>query len=214
MTTRERALSWVADPNIAFILGAIGLILLYIEFTHPGMIAPGVFGAIAVVMALLAFRLLPLNVTGVLLILLAIVMFVLEAMVASHGVLALGGVIAMVVGAMILVDSPWPGMRIGLGTALSVAVPLAVIFVVLARFAIAAHRRKAVTGREGLLDAVGVTKSDLSPQGKVMVHGELWDARAEQSIPNGTPIRVRTVEELTLVVEPLTGPQAPTGARV
>ncbi len=203
MTTRERFLSRVADPNIAFILGALGVLCLYIEFTHPGVVAPGVVGAIALILALFAFHLLPINYAGVILILLALTLFVLEAKAATHGVLAAGGIVAMVVGSLILVDSPWPGARIRLATALSVTLPLAVIVVLLVRAALLAKRKKAVTGDAGMIDSVGVARTDLQPQGKVMVHGELWDARAKVKVPAGTRVRVKLVDGLTLEVEPM-----------
>jgi membrane-bound serine protease (ClpP class) len=203
MTRRERFLAWVADPNIAFILGAIGVACLYIEFTHPGVIAPGVVGAIALVLALYAFNLLPINVMGVLLIAVALALFVLEAKVTSHGVLAAGGFIALVLGALLLVKSPWPEARIHLSTALSVAIPLALISVILLRYAILAKRRKSVIGEAGMIGTIGVVKTDLDPEGKVFVRGELWDARASQKIPSGARVRVRQVDGLVLVVESL-----------
>jgi len=202
MARFETFLAWVADPNIAFILGAIGVACLYIEFTHPGMVAPGVVGAISLVLALYAFNLLPINYTGLLLILLALGLFVLEAKTASHGVLATGGVIAMILGALILIKSPWPEARIHLSTALSVALPLGIITVILVRFAVAAKLRKAVTGEEGMIGSVGVAQSDIEAAGKVLVHGELWDARARQRIPKGARVRVLEIDGLTLVVVP------------
>jgi membrane-bound serine protease (ClpP class) len=201
MSRFEKFLGWVADPNIAFILGAIGLACLYIEFTHPGMVAPGVVGAISLVLALYAFNLLPINYAGALLILTALVLFALEANLTSHGVLAAGGIVAMVLGALILVKSPWPEARIHLSTALSVALPLGFITVVLVRFAILAKKRKAVTGEEGMIGLVGVAETDLNPAGKVLVRGELWNARARQKILQGTRVKVREIEGLTLVVE-------------
>ena len=202
MPTLEEFFAWVADPNIAFILGAIGLACIYIEFTHPGLVAPGVIGAAALVLAMYAFNLLPINSMGVLLILVGLGMFALEAKLTSHGILAAGGILALVLGALILVKSPWPQARIHLSTALSVALPLGAIIVILLRFAIAAKRRKAVTGEAGMVGSVGVAKTDLELSGKVLVHGELWDARARQQIAAGTRVRVREVEGLTVVVEP------------
>jgi len=203
MPNLEEFFAWVADPNIAFILGAIGLICLYIEFTHPGLVAPGVVGAVALVLAMYAFNLLPINSMGVLLIVLGLVLLALEVKVTSHGVLAAGGILAFLLGALLLVNSPWPQARIHPATALSVALPLGIIMVILLRFAIAAKRRKAVTGEAGMVDSLGVAKTDLAPYGKVLVHGELWDARARQQIAKGTRVRVQEVEGLTLVVEPV-----------
>ena len=153
------------------------------------------------VLALYAFNFLPINYAGVLLIITALALFALEAKVTSHGVLAAGGILAMVLGAMILVKSPWPEARIHLPTALSVALPLAFITIILLRFAIAAKRRKAVTGEAGMIGLMGVAQTDLDPAGKVLVHGELWEARAAERIPQGARVRVREIEGLTLVVE-------------
>jgi membrane-bound serine protease (ClpP class) len=201
MTRIESLLVWVADPNIAFLLGAIGLVCLYIEFTHPGMVAPGVVGAISLVLALYGFNFMPINYAGVLLIVTALALFALEAKVTSHGVLAAGGVLAMVLGAMILIKSPWPEARIHLPTALSVALPLAFITIILLRFVIASQRRKAVTGEAGMVGLAGVAHTDLDPAGKVLVRGELWEARAHERIPQGARVRVRDIEGLTLLVE-------------
>ena len=201
MTRIESLLTWVADPNIAFLLGAIGLVCLYIEFTHPGMVAPGMVGAISLVLALYGFNFMPINYAGVLLIITALALFALEAKVTSHGVLAAGGVLAMVLGAMILIKSPWPEARIHLPTALSVALPLAFITIILLRFVIASQRRKAVTGEAGMIGLLGAAYTDLDPAGKVLVRGELWEARARARIPQGARVRVREIEGLTLVVE-------------
>ncbi|MFB3920419.1 MAG: nodulation protein NfeD [Terriglobia bacterium] len=201
MGRRERIFSWIADPNIAFLLGAIGLACIYIEFTHPGLIAPGVVGAVALVLALYAFNLLPINTLGVLLILLALVLFALEVKIVSHGALAAGGILAMIIGAMILVDSPWPGARIRFSTALAVTVPLAVITMVLLRLALAARARKVVTGEAAMIDTLGVAQTDIEGTGTVMVRGEIWAARAAGKIPAGSRVRVRQVEGLTLLVE-------------
>lgn len=198
----KRVLSWVADPNIAFILGAIGVLGLYIEFTHPGGVLPGVVGAIALVLALFGFHLMPINYAGVALILIGLALFGLEAAYTSHGILAAGGIIAIVFGSMILINSPWPGARIHLVTTLSVVLPLAVITVVLMRFAWRAAKSKTVTGAEGLVNSIGIVRTDLDPVGKVLIHGELWDARAQVHIPPGSSVRVRRVEGLTLLVEP------------
>ncbi len=208
MSSREQFLSHLADPNIAFVLGAIGAILLYVEFTHPGLVLPGIAGAIAIVLALLGFQLLPINYVGAILILLALVLFALEAHITAHGLLAAGGVAAMLFGSLILIKTPWPGAHIHLGVSLSVTLPLAFIIIVLLRAAILASRRKAVTGAEGLMDALGVARTDLVPLGKIVVHGEIWDARAKDTsqVTAGRRVRVCGMEGLTLVVEPVEDP--------
>ncbi|MGH9455233.1 MAG: NfeD family protein, partial [Terriglobia bacterium] len=201
MTSRERLLAHLADPNIAFILGAIGALGLYVEFTHPGMVLPGVGGAIAIVLALYGFHMLPINYLGAVLIFLAFLLFALEVKITSHGILAAGGVVAMVVGSLILIDSPWPGAQIHLSTSLSVALPVAVICVILLRAVVVANRQKVVTGGEGLINSTGVARTDLAPLGKVLVHGEIWEARAAASVRAGERIRVRQMDGLTLLVE-------------
>ena len=205
MTGRERLLSHLADPNIAFVLAALGAILLYFEFTHPGMVLPGVAGALAIVLALLGFYLLPINYIGVILIVLALVLFALEAHISSHGLLAAGGVLAMLFGSLILIKSPWPGAHIRWVTALSVTLPLALIITLLTRAVFLAQRQKAVVGPEGLLDSIGVARTDLAPLGKILVHGELWDARATESVSAGAQVRICAVEGLTLLVKPWRG---------
>jgi len=202
MTGRERLLSHLADPNIAFVLAALGAALLYFEFTHPGMVLPGIAGALAIVLALLGFYLLPINYVGVILIVLALVLFALEAHVSAHGLLAAGGILAMLFGSLILVKSPWPGTHIHWTTSLAVTLPLALIVTLLMRAVFLAQRQKAVSGAEGLLDEIGVARTDLAPFGKILVHGELWDARATESVAAGAQVRVRAVEGLTLLVEP------------
>jgi len=207
MSRLQTFFAWAADPNIAFVLGAIGVGCLYIEFTHPGAVAPGVVGATALVLALYAFNLLPINYLGVLLIILALGLFVLEAKVTSHGVLVGTGILALVIGALILVKSPWPEARIHLSTALGVALPLGGITVILLRLVIAARRRKAVTGDLGMIDSVGVAEMDFDRTGKVLIRGELWSVRAPEKVQKGTPLRVKAVEGLTLVVEPESEPR-------
>lgn len=203
MSSRERFLSRLADPNLAFILGAIGAILLYFEFTHPGMVLPGIAGAIAIVLALLGFNMLPINYVGAILIVLALVLFALEAHITAHGLLAAGGIAAMLFGSLILIRSPWPGAHIHLSTSLSVTLPLAFITFLLFRAALMASRKKAVTGAEGMVGSAGIARTDLAPEGKILVHGELWDARAVKNVPAGNTVKVRAVEGLKLIVEPV-----------
>jgi len=203
MTVRQKILSRVMDPNLAFVLALLGLLGLYVEMTHPGLILPGVIGGISLVVALFAFNLLPVNWTGAILILLAIGLFVLEATVASHGILALGGIVAMVFGALMLVQGPIPQLRIQLATTVAVAVPLAIITVFLVRLVYLSHKKKSITGPEGMIGEVGVAKTDIQNEGKVLVHGEYWTASSARPIPAGSKVRVVKVQGLKLEVEPL-----------
>ena len=201
MSTRQRLLSNVLNPNVALILMLAGLICLYVEMTHPGLILPGVVGAISLVLALFAFNLLPVNWTGALLILVAITLFVLEATVTSHGVLALGGCVAMIFGGLMLVEGPIPQLRIHLGTTLAVTIPVAFITVFLVRLVFLSHRRKSVTGEAGMIGEVGVAKSDIHHDGKVWVHGEYWNAESAVPIGAGSRVRVVGVHGLKVHVE-------------
>ncbi|GAB4247147.1 MAG: nodulation protein NfeD [Acidobacteriota bacterium] len=206
MSFRERVLSAIADPNFALILGVIGVLGLYFEFTQPGMVVPGVVGGICLLLALLGFSLLPVNLIGLLLILLAIGLFVAEVKVQGFGILGLGGIVAMVLGLLLLVDTPYPELRIGLGLALAVAIPFAVIFIFLLRLVIVSHRRKVTTGETGLVGQLGTAKTDVGPQGgRVFVAGELWRARSRVPIPAGARVRVVQVKGLDMVVERFEG---------
>jgi membrane-bound serine protease (ClpP class) len=201
MSARQRLLSHTLDPNLALILGLIGLLGLYFELTHPGMIVPGIAGAICLILSLFAFNLLPVNTAGALLILLAIVLFVLEAFITSHGILGLGGIIAMIAGATMLVEGPIPELRIHLATTIAVTLPLAAIMIFLARLAIASRRLKTITGEEGMIGETGIAKSNIHGGGRVFVHGELWNASSSSPIPEGAAVRVVKVDGLKVEVE-------------
>src|SRR5947199_276671 len=201
MTPRQRILSRVLDPNLALILALAGLLGLYVEITHPGLILPGVIGGISLILALFAFNMLPVNWAGAALILLAIVLFVLEATVTSHGLLAIGGIIAMIAGGLMLVEGPIPQLRIHLSTALGLAFPFAIITVVLVRLVYLSHRRKSIVGEEAMVGKIGIAKTDLHKEGKVLVRGEYWNAYSERPIPAGARVRVVKVEGLTIEVE-------------
>src|SRR5579863_2071652 len=211
MTPREKFLTRIVQPDVFFILLIVGVLGLYIEFSHPGMFAPGVIGGIALVLALFAMHMLPVNFTGLLLIIVAFVFFVLEAKFPTHGVLGVGGVIAMVLGALMLIRSPFTGMGVSLSTALGVALPFAVIIVVLMRLVLRSRTWKQTTGKEELVgeeaDVTETVGAD-NAAGMVCVHGELWRAiaLAGTSIPKGARVRVRKVKGLTLEVEPAHAP--------
>ena len=203
MTARQKILSRVLDPNLALILALGGLLGIYLEITHPGFVLPGVFGAISFILALFAFNMLPVSWTGAALILLAIVLFALEGTVTSHGILALGGILSMIAGGLMLVQGPIPQLRVRLSTTLAVTFPIAIITVLLVRLVYISYRRKSVTGEEGMLGEAGVAKTDILNDGKVLVHGEYWNASSMQRIPAGARVRVVRVEGLKVEVEPL-----------
>jgi membrane-bound serine protease (ClpP class) len=202
MTLKQRILAFILDPNIAFILLAIGALALYAEFNHPGSVVPGTVGVVFILLAVFALNLLPVRFAAVVLILASFVLFALEAKFSTHGVLAIGGITTMVLGGLLLIDSPIPEMRVRLGTALAVSVPLGLITVFLMRIALKARANKVVTGAQGLVGERGVAQTALSPQGKVFVHGELWDAIASANLSAGQLVIVRGVDGLQLQVEP------------
>jgi len=202
MSLKERLLSKLMDPNIAFLLFALGALAIFAEFNHPGAVVPGVVGVISILLALFALNLLPTRYASLALLLLAFALFALEAKYATHGVLGIGGIICMIFGALFLVDGPIPEMRVHLLTALIVSVPIGLIAIFLTTLVLRARRVRVATGREGMIGEIGVARTQLGPEGKVFVHGELWNAVAPTSLPEGTRVRVSGVDGLHLRVEP------------
>ncbi len=204
MSLRERVLSSIANPSLALVLGLIGLVGLYIEFSAPGHVAPGAIGAVCLLLALVGFSLLPVNYVGVLLILLAIGLFIAEVFVAGFGVLGIAGAVSLVFGLLFLIDSPYPGLRIGLFEAIVIALPFAAIFLVFFWVLFKNRVTHVSTGREGLEGLVGVSRSRVDPEGgKVFVNSEWWNAVSASPIEKGVRVRVVKVEGLTLTVEPI-----------
>ena len=203
MTVKERILDSLMDPNIAFLLLAIGALALYVEFNHPGAVVPGTVGVVFILVAAFALNLLPTRFAALVLILGAFALFAAEAKFATHGVLTVGGIVLLTLGGLLLVDSPIPEMRVHLLTALAISIPFGLITAFLMTIALRARRNKVVTGAQGLLGETGVSQTALSPQGKVFVHGELWDAIASSPMPAGQLVVVRRIEGLTLEVDPL-----------
>ncbi len=202
VSAKQRFLGWVAQPDLLFILLIVGILGLYVEFNHPGLILPGVIGGIALLLFLVGVEVVPVNLLGILLIAAALVLFILEAKVTSHGLLALAGVLAMLVGALILVRSPITGMGVSFGVAAAVTLPFALLTVMIMRLALGTFRIKQSVGAEQLIGAFGEARQDLDGSGMVFVHGELWRAEAAQKIPAGTRVRVERVDGLTLHVAP------------
>ena len=199
---RQKIISSVADPNIALILLVIGALAIYVEFTSPGMVAPGVVGAILLLLGLSALSVLPINWLGAALLILAFALFVLEAKMAAHGVLGAGGAVAMMLGAVMLIDSPMPEMRIHWTTAIALALPFSLITVLLLSLVVRARRNKVETGSEAMVGEIGSAFSPLAPEGKIFVHGEYWNAVSPVPVPAGARVRVTAVDGLTLTVEP------------
>jgi membrane-bound serine protease (ClpP class) len=204
LSLRERFLARIVEPDMFFLLLLVAALGLYTEFTHPGMVAPGVVGGIAALLALYAMHILPVNFTGVLLIILALVLFAMEAKLTSHGVLLVGGIISMVLGAMFLIRSPLTG-GVSFGVALAATIPAAFITVFLMRLVLKSRRWKSATGKEEMIGEEGVVTIALTPDGEGMirVHGELWRAVSKVSVSVGTRVRVLRVDGLKVEVEPV-----------
>jgi membrane-bound serine protease (ClpP class) len=189
---------------VFFLLLLVGALGLYTEFTHPGVVAPGVVGGISMLLALYAMQILPINAAGVLLVLLGLALFVLEAKFASHGVLLLGGIVSMLLGAMFLVRSPLTPAGVSFGVAIAAVLPFAFLTVFLMRLVLKSRRWKTVTGKEELLGEEGVVTEALGGgEGMIRVHGELWRASAKEAVPVGRKVRVLRVDGLKLDVEPV-----------
>ena len=209
MTLKQHILDYLMDPNISFLLLAIGALALYIEFNHPGAVVPGTVGVVFILLAAFALNLLPTRFAALGLILGAFALFAAEAKFATHGVATIGGIALLTMGGLLLVDAPIPEMRVHLVTALAVSIPLGLITAFLMTIALKARRNKVVTGSQGMIGETGVAQTALSPQGKVFVHGELWDAVSSCDIPVGQLVVVRQVDGLILQVDPIPVAQSP-----
>jgi membrane-bound serine protease (ClpP class) len=205
LSARQKFLARIVEPDAFFVLLILGVLGLYTEFTHPGMVAPGVVGGICLVLALYAMHILPVNLAGVFLILLALALFILEAKYTSHGVLLAGGIVSMLLGAIFLIRSPLTAGGVSLGVAIAATLPFAALTVLLMRLVLRSRKWKTSTGREELIGAQGVVVSPLPPgsEGMIRIHGELWRAVSAQPLPEGKPVRVLRVEGLKLYVEPV-----------
>jgi membrane-bound serine protease (ClpP class) len=201
-TVKEQIMGFLMNPDIAFILLVVGAFALYAEFNHPGAVWPGTVGVVFILLAIFALHLLPIRFAAVVLIFASFVLFALDAKFGTHGALAVGGIATLVIGALLLVDSPIPEMRVKLLTALAVSIPLGVITVFLMTIALRARAGKVVTGAEGLIGTVAIAQTALSPSGKVLIHGETWDAVASSNVSAGEKVVVLKVDGLELKVDP------------
>lgn len=202
MTLKQRILAFLLDPNIALILLVVGALGLYTEFHSPGAIVPGVVGSIAVLLAIFALHLLPTSWAALALIIAAFVLFALEAKFQSHGVLTVGGIGVLILGSLMLVDGPIPEMRVKLITALAVSIPFGLITAFLMTAVLRARRNKIQTGEQGLIGEIGVVRMPLTPEGKIFIVGETWNAISSSPLDIGARVRVCAVHGLQLEVEP------------
>ncbi len=205
MSWRQNLLSVISQPIISYFLLLLGILGIYVEMTHPGVVFPGVVGVIALLLFAFSVQILPINYIGILLITFSIVLFILEIKVTSYGMLTLGGILCLVIGSMILFEGPIPELRLPLSIILPTALSLAALMAIIIRLVIKAHRKKAMSGKEGLLYETGVASTDLEPEmeGKVFVHGEYWNAISKEKIMKGEKVKVSAVKEMNIEVEKL-----------
>jgi membrane-bound serine protease (ClpP class) len=201
MGVRENILKGLANPNIAYILLMIGLAGLYFELSNPGVIFPGVVGGISLILAFYSLQTLSANYAGVLLILLGGILFILELKVTSYGLLSIAGIAALILGSLMLFQSPVPYLRLSWTVILPSVTMVSLFFITLIGLVVKAQRRKTATGWEGLVGMVGVARSEIGEDGKVFVHGEYWDARSDIPISKRSKVRVKSIEGMLLEVE-------------
>ncbi len=201
MGGRERILNTISDPNVAYVLMMLGFLGLFFELSNPGVILPGVIGGISLILAFFAFQTLPVNYAGILLILLALILFIAEIKIVSHGMLTVGGVIALILGSLLLFESPEPALRVSWSVIGVTVVATTLFFLFAVAKAIKAHRMKPSTGKEGLIGEEGWTDSEIAPEGRVFVRGEYWNARSDEPICRGEKVVVVAVEGLLVRVK-------------
>jgi membrane-bound serine protease (ClpP class) len=201
MGLRYKILNFISDPNVAYMLMLLGFYGIFFELTNPGSIFPGVVGSIFLILAFYSFQTLPVNYAGLVLIILALVLFLLEVKIVSHGLLFIGGIIAMTIGSLMLFETPGPFMKLSLLLVLPAVIMTALFFSVVVGLAYKAQRRKPVTGPEGLTGLEGLTRTEITDEGgTVSVRGELWSADSQERIPKGERVIVESVKGLKLRV--------------
>ncbi|MBI4685074.1 MAG: nodulation protein NfeD [Nitrospirae bacterium] len=202
MGLRHKILNFISDPNVAYMLMLLGFYGLFFELTNPGAIFPGVIGGIFLILAFYAFQTLPVNYAGLLLIILAIILFILEIKIISHGVLTIGGVVAMVIGSLMLFESPGPFMKLSFFLILPSVILTALFFTIVLGLAYKTYKRKPVTGSEGLIGLKGIASTDITnDSGMVLLHGEIWSAYSDETISKGEKIIVVSVTGLKVKVK-------------
>jgi membrane-bound serine protease (ClpP class) len=190
MSWRQKFLNTLANPSLAYMLLMLGLLGLYFEFNHPGGIIPGILGAIFLLLAAMAFQVLPINYTGLFLIILSIILFIAEIKVQGFGILGISGVISLILGSIILVDAPVKEMRMSLSFVLPLSIVLSAIFVLILMLVIRTYKTKIKTGEEGIIGEIGEAVTNIKDKGKVFVHGEWWNAKSDEMIKKGSKIIV------------------------
>jgi len=204
MSTRQKFLKTITNPSLAYFLLIFGIIGLYLEFTHPGTIIPGVMGGISLLLAFLAFQILPINYVGLFLIILSIGFFIAEVKIQGFGMFGIGGIISFALGSVMLIDAPIPEMRPTMYMIVSLTIGFGIMFLFLTYKVFQAMKRKSDTGQEGMSGKTGIAKTEITSQaGKAFVHGEWWNAKTDspEPIPEGSTVRIVSVENFVLTVE-------------
>jgi membrane-bound serine protease (ClpP class) len=201
MGFRDRLLSGLANPNVAYIFLILGFLGIYFELQSPGTIFPGVVGVICLVLAFFALQTLPVNFAGLILMVFGVVLFILETQITSYGLLTIGGIISLLLGSFMLIRVTPPILGISWKVIVPSIVLMAVLFAVAMGLALKAQRAKPTTGMKGIIGEVGVARTNVVREGKVFVHGEIWNATSDEAIRKGAKIRVVGIEGLTLKIE-------------
>ena len=205
MRLKHKVLNILADPNIAYLLMMAGILGLYLEFSHPGVVFPGLAGGICLLLALTAFQVLPINYTGLLLIFLGIGFLIAELFLPSFGILGVGGIVAFVLGSLFLFDTPEGELAVDRGIILTAALCISAFILFVGTLAVRTWRRRPVSGHEGLIGEVGEVRVRLAPRGKVWLHGEYWNAESDEEIEVGQKVRVVSLDHLVLRVRKAAG---------
>jgi len=205
MNWRQKALDILSDPNILYILFLLGITGISLELYNPGSILPGVVGGICIILFLYSVQTIPVNIAGILLIIFSAVLFLLEIKIPSYGLLTIGGIVSLVLGSLMLVDSPLPFLQISWKVILGATITITLFFIFAIGFALRAYRKKPSTGKEGLVGEEGITIVALSPTGQIEIHGEIWKAVSDQKIKKGQQVIVEEVDSqhLRLKVKPI-----------
>jgi membrane-bound serine protease (ClpP class) len=201
MGTRQGILSAISDPNISYILLLIGLAGLYFELSTPGAILPGVIGGISLLLAFFGLSTLPVNYTGILLIIFGVILFIAEIKVISHGMLTVGGIISLILGSLLMFDTPEPALRLSLQVMVPAVVVVSSFFIVVITLAVKAQMRKHFTGAEAMIGAEADVVSDIDREGDVFLMGEYWRATSHEPIRKGAKVKIVKVDGLKLIVE-------------
>lgn len=200
MTWKEKVVNRFADPQVIFLLFIIAVVGIGMEFKNPGMIVPGVIGGISLFIFLMAIQVIPINALGLILIVIAVVLFILELQIVSYGLLTLGGIVAFVLGSMFLFDSPLPGGHIPMSSIIAAVIFILAFIFLVVRLVFNAHRSKVMTGQQGMVNSDGQVLQDFTGKGKIMIHGEIWNALSETPLLKGDEVVVTEVRGMDLVV--------------